>query len=190
MGAVFVSTGVCRVDPLVRATPCRCADHSHSGRRAGQHGVRAPDRDAGRPSALADNLSSCSQRCWPRSPSPTISSGCANHGRPPRGTRIWPSRRPAPREACPFVALTAAIALAACASYAIIVNLVPLMTELPHQHPGRRGRGWVWAAPARYWDGWVTSTLVAAPECPDPHRGGCHRRNRRDHCTAREFLPR
>jgi MFS family permease len=29
----------------------------------------------------------------------------------------------------PFVALTAAIALAACASYAIIVNLVPLMTE-------------------------------------------------------------
>lgn len=29
----------------------------------------------------------------------------------------------------PFVALTVAIALAACASYAIIVNLVPLMTE-------------------------------------------------------------
>ena len=29
----------------------------------------------------------------------------------------------------PFIALTAAIALAACASYAIIVNLVPLMTE-------------------------------------------------------------
>lgn len=29
----------------------------------------------------------------------------------------------------PFVALTAAIALAACASYAIIANLVPLMTE-------------------------------------------------------------
>ena len=29
----------------------------------------------------------------------------------------------------PFIALTAAIALAACASYAIIVNLVPLMAE-------------------------------------------------------------
>jgi MFS family permease len=49
---------------------------------------------------------------WPSAPHPHLAES------PTRTTR---SR--------PFVALTVAIALAACASYAIIVNLVPLMTE-------------------------------------------------------------
>jgi MFS family permease len=52
------------------------------------------------------------RRPWPAAPVPRVAEA------PSRTTR---SR--------PFIALTAAIALAACASYAIIVNLVPLMAE-------------------------------------------------------------
>jgi MFS family permease len=52
------------------------------------------------------------RRPWPAAPAPKITEA------PSRTTR---SR--------PFIALTVALALASCASYAIIVNLVPLMAE-------------------------------------------------------------
>ena len=58
---------------------------------------------------------------------PPTFTACANHGLPQRTAS---GRAADPHNAKPpFVTLTVAIALAACASYAIIANLVPLMTE-------------------------------------------------------------
>jgi hypothetical protein len=69
-----------------------------------------------------------------------------------------------------FVALTIAFALATGASYAIIVNLIPLMAE--------RGISaqvapwhWVWEVSARCWAGWATAPWSATSVC-EPARSG------------------
>ena len=180
-GRGAVSAGVCGVDPLVRATPRRRADHPYPGRRAGQHRVRAPDRGAGRASALAHHLSRPGRRAGRgHHPGPLLRAA------PPLATRHPPAPCGVTHPHHPKPAVHRAHRGDRARRVRVLRDhrqpgAVDGRTR--HQHPNRRGRTRPgWCRPGAGPPG--LPGPGAAPGCPGPHRGhpGRHRGH---HRTAR-----
>ena len=154
--------------------------HPHPGRGAGQHHLRPDHRRPRRPAGLARHLPGAGRGpggghrpgASPRL-EPDVAAGPTVTQERHRPDRVLRSRS--------FLALVAAFALAACASYAVVVNLVPLLDQRGVTARGRSGCAWVSAGPVRYWVGSATAGCrrwlgCSSSDLPDPGRGRGHDR--------------